>query len=143
MTDPESTPHIEAQSAVKAPAITLLVVGGLGAAGSLLGAVMNFAGFGMGAMSSEQAERIPSFLLGPIGGLINLVSLGVYALMTFGAYQMLTLKSYRLAMVAAIVGMIPCSCCCIVGLPVGVWAIVVLMKPAVKLGFESNRAQPA
>jgi len=143
MTDPESTPSIEAQAAVNAPAITLMVVGGLGAAASLMGAVMNFLGFGMGAMTGEQAERIPSFLLGPIGGLINLVSLAVYGLMIYGAYQMKTLKSYPLAMIASIVAMIPCSCCCVVGLPVGVWAIVVLMRPAVKLGFEANRAQPA
>ena len=56
---------------------------------------------------------------------------------------MKTLKSYPLALTGSIVAMLPCSCCCVIGLPIGVWAVIVLLKPAVKLAFESNRAQPA
>jgi hypothetical protein len=40
-------------------------------------------------------------------------------------------------MTAAILAMIPClSSCCIVGLPLGIWALVVLSKPEVKSEFD-------
>jgi hypothetical protein len=38
---------------------------------------------------------------------------------------------------AAIVALIPCfSPCCLIGLPIGIWALVVLSKPEVKSQFE-------
>jgi hypothetical protein len=32
--------------------------------------------------------------------------------------------------------MLPCSICCLVGLPIGIWAVVVLSKPEVKGTFH-------
>jgi len=52
-----------------------------------------------------------------------------------GAYQMKTLKSHGWAMTAAIMGMIPCSGCCLFTLPVGIWMLTVLNKPHVKDSF--------
>jgi hypothetical protein len=35
-----------------------------------------------------------------------------------------------------VVAMVPClSPCCILGLPLGIWALIVLMKPEVKSSF--------
>jgi hypothetical protein len=143
MADSEPVAPIDPQSAVNLPAISLMVLGGLGVALSLLAAVVNFLGGGMGAMAGGRGEQIPAFLSGTVGGLINLAACALYALLFYGAYQMKTLKSYPLAMTGAIAAMLPCSCCCVIGLPIGIWAIVVLLKPAVKQAFESNRAQPA
>jgi hypothetical protein len=39
-------------------------------------------------------------------------------------------------MAAAIMAMIPCNCCCLLGLPFGIWALVMLMKPEVKSQFS-------
>jgi hypothetical protein len=40
-------------------------------------------------------------------------------------------------MAASIIAMIPCvSPCCLLGLPIGIWALVVLMKPEVKSAFH-------
>jgi hypothetical protein len=40
-------------------------------------------------------------------------------------------------MTASVIAMIPCiSPCCIVGLPIGIWAMVVLSKPEVKSAFH-------
>jgi ABC-type proline/glycine betaine transport system permease subunit len=49
------------------------------------------------------------------------------------------LKSYSFAMAMLILNMIPCcnSCCCLVGLPIGIWGLTVLMKPEVKRAFQS------
>ena len=50
---------------------------------------------------------------------------------------MLSLRSYEFAMVAAILAMIPClTPCCLLGLPFGIWAVVVLRKPGVKEYFN-------
>lgn len=38
---------------------------------------------------------------------------------------------------AAILAMIPCvSPCCLLGLPLGIWALIVLLKPEVKAAFQ-------
>ena len=36
----------------------------------------------------------------------------------------------------AAIRMLPCTCCCIAGLPVGIWALVILLKPEVKSAFH-------
>jgi hypothetical protein len=46
------------------------------------------------------------------------------------------LKSYGLAMTSSILAMIPCHVCCMVGLPIGIWALIVLLKPEVKSAFS-------
>jgi hypothetical protein len=57
-------------------------------------------------------------------------------LMLFGAIRMMTLKSYGLAVVSNIFAMIPYSPCCLLGVPFGIWGLVVLMKPEVKAAFR-------
>jgi hypothetical protein len=47
------------------------------------------------------------------------------------------LSSYGLSLTTAIVVLIPCfSPCCLLGLPIGIWALVVLNKPEVKSQFR-------
>jgi len=51
--------------------------------------------------------------------------------------KMKKLENYGLAMTASILAMIPClSPCCLIGLPIGIWAVVVLSKPEVKSAFH-------
>ncbi|WP_241758641.1 hypothetical protein [Pyxidicoccus parkwayensis] len=54
----------------------------------------------------------------------------------FGALQMKNLRNYGMSLAAAIIACIPCvgSCCCI-GIPVGIWAIIVLRRPHVRAAF--------
>ncbi len=53
-----------------------------------------------------------------------------------GAISMVRLKSYRSAYTAAIFSVIPvCSPCFVLGIPFGIWAIVVLNRPVVKNRF--------
>jgi hypothetical protein len=46
---------------------------------------------------------------------------------------------WTVSFIASILAMIPCftSCCCLVGLPIGIYALVVLNKPEVKSAFTS------
>ena len=54
-----------------------------------------------------------------------------------GAFQMLKGRNFGLAMAAAIISVIPCcSSCCIIGIPFGIWALIVLNDPQVKASFR-------
>ena len=59
--------------------------------------------------------------------------------MLIAAIRMKELRSYGLAMAGAILGMLPyLSPCCLLGLPFGIWALVVLADPAVKAAFRRS-----
>jgi hypothetical protein len=75
---------------------------------------------------------------GPAGALFCLFFIAAGGLIILGGLKMKNLQSYALAMTAAILAMIPCcSCyCCLVGLPAGIWALVVLFEPEVKAAFR-------
>jgi hypothetical protein len=131
-----------AREQVSTPAILLMVVGGLGIAGALLGLVQSL--LGMGGVPPEMLndpnlqqlrpllERSQSF--GAIGNLFTLALSGVTL---FGALKMKNLENFGLAIAASIIALIPCfgPCCCI-GIPAGIWALVVLNKPEVKSAFR-------
>jgi predicted PurR-regulated permease PerM len=67
----------------------------------------------------------------------NVIAIAVGVVVLLGALKMKKLESREWAMTASILAMIPCiSPCCIVGLPIGIWALVVLSKPEVKSAFH-------
>ena len=74
---------------------------------------------------------------GPLGAVNSLFTLALSVLILIGAGRMQSLRSYEFALTAAILAMLPCltPCCCI-GLPFGIWAVVVLSKAAVKSQFR-------
>ena len=70
----------------------------------------------------------------------SIVSLAIWPLMNLaiavGAVSMIRLRNYRSAYTAAILSVIPiCSPCLLLGIPFGIWAIVVLNRPEVKQRF--------
>ena len=67
--------------------------------------------------------------------LLNFLTAG---LIFYGANEMKNLRNYNLAMAASVVAMLPCGYCCCVGLAVGIWSLVVLMKPEVKAAFSTG-----
>jgi hypothetical protein len=51
--------------------------------------------------------------------------------------KMLQRRAYGLVMTGVILGMIPClSGCCCIGLPFGIWALIVLSNPEVRNSFR-------
>jgi hypothetical protein len=97
---------------------------------------MHFMGvelFPMGP-AQNQAEEIGRMLGGVIGGAFGIV---MDALVIIGAINMLRVGSFGLAITGAIVSAIPCaSPCCILGIPFGIWALVVLNDADVKAAFR-------
>jgi hypothetical protein len=56
----------------------------------------------------------------------------------FGAIKMRRCESYPFAIAASIIVMIPCiSPCTVLGLPFGIWALLVLSDGSVKAAFRS------
>jgi hypothetical protein len=132
-------PRARAQQMVSGPAIGLMVTAGLGIAFGLFGLIMSFAGSmpSMPGMDPDFARIIHMMSYGPVAVVIRLFSLAISTLILFGALQMQKLASHGLAVTAAIVAMIPCfSPCCVLGLPFGIWALVVLSRPEVKSQFH-------
>lgn len=71
---------------------------------------------------------------------LALVALARVVMIVAGV-QLLNGSGRGLGILASILAMIPCiDACCLLGLPVGVWLLVVLLSPDVKAAF---RARPA
>lgn len=84
-------------------------------------------------LMGQQLPRDPVELMFTIVFMIFTLALGIVTL--FGASKMLQLQSYPLSMAAAIAAMVPWYCC-LLGLPIGIWALIVLRNPDVKREFE-------
>jgi hypothetical protein len=125
---------------VKGPAIALMVVAIffllLGAASLIL----SLAGVAIGASRSTgnpDIDRMMTMMQGGVGVLSNAIGLFVSGFILFAATKMKKLENYGMVLTATILVMVPCiSPCCFIGLPFGIWALVVLNQPDVKGAFE-------
>ena len=122
---------------VKLPAILMMVTVGLMLVLYPLALLGNLLNIGMGAEAGGDEGAIMMFQGG--FGIVQLVfGIIISVVMLMGARKMIKLESYTWAMTTMIIGMIPCiSPCCVFGLPIGIWGIVVLKDPVVKGAFSS------
>ena len=130
-----------ALQAVKGPAIGLIVMAGLYALSAVWGIIRalffhpdlsQFQQFN----TDPQIQKLVQLISGPLGAIGGLLSLIFATFILFGAIRMLSLRNHQLAFAAAILAMLPCTLCCVLGLPFGIWALVVLNKPEVKSQFS-------
>jgi hypothetical protein len=125
-----------ARDALNVPSILIMVCGGLGLVGGLLGLVSGGATRNLGPLANNpQMQQYMAMQSGPMHYVTGLLGLAMSGFLIFGALKMRNLESHGLAMGAAIVAMIPCGGCCCIGLPVGIWALITLMKPEIKSQF--------
>jgi len=131
----------DAASRVSGPATGLIVVAVLGFLFTLLGLV--FTALGSTIQTLEAFRHMPKEVWGvqPFSGAMaiasHLVQIAVSGLILWGGLKMRRLENYGLAMAASVVAMIPClSPCCLIGLPVGIWALVTITKPEIKGAFR-------
>jgi hypothetical protein len=119
---------------VNGPAIGLIAVAILGflwQAGSLV--IRSF----FSTLAARQAEALPAMFSGTFTSVAGVTGMLVSGLLLLGGIKMKNLQNYGLAMTASIVAMIPCNFpCCVLGLPIGIWAVIVLAKPEVKNAFH-------
>jgi hypothetical protein len=126
------------------PAIGLMVTGTLSLLYGLYALVQHLMGSGQAAldqlMKDENTQAFQSFVkLGQAAGIFWIIGILVAgAFLIWGGLQMKQGRSWTISLVSSIVAMIPCvSCCFIVGIPIGIWALVILMKPDVKASFTA------
>jgi hypothetical protein len=128
----------DALQAVNGPAVGLIIVGVVGLAMSLIGLTMNLTGSLMNLHGMDpNAEQFLRMFAGTLGIISTIVSVILSGLILWGGIKMKRLESYALAMTASVVAMVPClSPCCVLGLPLGIWALVILLRPEVKSAFR-------
>jgi hypothetical protein len=130
-----------ALQAVKGPGISLLITAILGlvyTALSLVVNIMSLAGspMGMRHMGDPKMEHFANMFGGGFGVVQNILGAICGVVILQAALKMQKLENHQLAFTASILAMVPCvSPCCILGLPFGIWALVVLNKPEVKSQF--------
>lgn len=135
------------KSKVQVPAIALIVLGVIGVLWAVLSLIMPFdpeaareamAENGMDELQSERAVQfIERFSVG-----WNVIGLALSGLLIAAGARMMQLKSWGLAVTASIVAMIPCWCCCILGIPIGIWSLIVLLDKDVKAAFGVAGSPP-
>jgi O-antigen ligase len=129
-----------ARQQVSGPSLGLLITGIVGGAFALL-TVM---GVGLGSVAhfaNRWTEDMPDWYDEMFEGVFAMggafVELLVAAFIIFAALKMKDLKQWGLVVAASILAMLPCiSPCCVIGLPIGIWCLVVLMRPEVKDSFS-------
>jgi len=120
------------------PAIGIMATGAISIGGALL--TILFILLGMGTVLAE-AEGSEEFLGTAPGLVINLVmsifNLIVGCFVIFAAYKMFKREQYSLVTFASILVVIPCiSPCCLLGIPFGIWALILLGDERVKASFR-------
>lgn len=123
---------------VETPAVCLMLLGGLGILSPLTQILA----------TALRISLLPGLVLGgrfPLTPLVasgqlafSLHALALAALILYGGWSMYRLERLGWARGAAILALIPClSPCCLVGIPLGVWALVVLAEPPVAAAFRA------
>jgi hypothetical protein len=126
----------EAAGKVKGPAMAIMIIGALGILWCLVFLALNLLGTGLGALGgAAKSDRVVSLLSGGLGIMSNVLGLVVYGLAIFGGLKMSKLESYTMAWVGTIAVSVPCACCCLFGLPVAVWSVIMLLNEDVKKAF--------
>ncbi len=136
-------PPSSAQNDLNVPSILLMVMGAIGVLFALYGVIT-----GGGGNQDQLAQvlndpNLPpgakaffTSLAGASRGL-NFVGMVLDVVMVVGAFQMRNLKMFPLAIASCIIAMLPCGgCCCLFGLPIGIWALTVLLRADVKSQFS-------
>jgi hypothetical protein len=126
---------------VQAPAACLVALGAIGGLLYLGSAGVHLMG---GAhftppepIGNAEVERIIEFMSGAGGVIFDALGLLISAAILVGGLMMFKLRAYGLCVAAAVLALVPCvSPCCCLGLPLGIWALVVLFKPEVKSAFR-------
>jgi len=122
---------------VTGPAIGLMVVAILNIVFHLLDVVLVLVGVNFIQQAPQGqnggAEEMGRLVGGVVGDGVAIIFMIIVIL---GAFKMLRLQSFGLAMTASILAMLPCGPCCLAGIPIGIWALVVLNGPDVKDSFQ-------
>lgn len=140
-TGPSNSPP---QSNIKVllPAIALIVIGGLGLLMSIYSA-FSAVFLDPPPIDPNAPEWMRSFqegAHGPVAATIQSIFILINIVIMAGGAMMTQQKNWVFALVACILATLNFgNCCCILGLPVGIWGIIILSMADVKQQFDSRR----
>jgi hypothetical protein len=126
---------------VNGPGIGLIVTGALNVVLGLLRVIISLTGFGLGAfgaagLGNDEMAKVIMSVAGTTGIVLGALCAICGGITVLGGLKLRKLQSHGLVVTACILAIIPCtSPCCLVGLPIGIWALVVMSKPEVKSQF--------
>src|SRR5260221_14417428 len=76
-------------------------------------------------------------VLAPLVLLVQAISFGIGIVIIVGAVKMMRLRSHGFATVASVLAMLPCGPAWLLGLPMGIWSLIVLNRQNVKAAFDA------
>ena len=122
-----------ARNLVRNPAITLIVVGFLGLADCLVGTCITVF---IALLGTNEEINDLSAVEKFITVFLNLIFSVLYGITIWAGFNMLNLRNYWLSMAGSFAAMPGFACCCcLAGIPIGIWSVTVLLKPEVKSAF--------
>jgi len=124
---------------VTAPAVGLMIAAGWKLVSALI-ALLFLSGH---VAIPWLGQMLGTFGIGSFFGLASisvvLIKVVPALLILYGAFQMLELRSYAWSVAAGIISIVACS---LIGLPMGIWALVILSLADVRAAFGANNAPP-
>ena len=136
---PKSSRPQKPSAVVMAPAIALIVVATLGLGFSLFNifAALTWDAPPIDPNAPPFVQQMEANQVGPVAAAIQSCFAFLNIVIMLGAIQMLRFKMWGVSLTVSILAMLNFgTCCCILGLPVGIWSIVVLSQPHVKKAFD-------
>ncbi|HYU19758.1 MAG TPA: hypothetical protein VEQ11_13805 [Chloroflexota bacterium] len=129
-------------SRLAAPAVGLIITGVLGILAGLTVAVLGTP-VGVAALALSGDDRLATLVASGALIVAGLLETLISILIVFAGLQMRRAQAWGLAMSGSVLAMIPClSPCCLLGLPIGIWSMVVLSDEEVKLAFQGGQPPP-
>ncbi len=123
------------------PAVGLLVAGGINCL-AVVGLVL--AGFSSLVVKSFSGQLARfEFLPGRARAVVLVVTVGYAVLVILGGWNLMQLRSRRLALWGSVLALFPFSAGSVVGLPMGIWALIVMRNEQVKAAFGQKRIDVA
>ena len=125
------------------PAVCLIITGGLNAAFGLCGLIGGIIQINNPAnrpIVGSEAERFGYYTGQSAVVIVFLLSLVTAPVIIYGAVKMFKWSSYNWAKASSILAIIPLTSCFLIGAPFGIWALVVLSRPEVKMFFGRGGA---
>jgi hypothetical protein len=134
--------RVQASGSLVAAGVAMIAVAGLGLAFSLFSFAMSF---GEAHIDPAAPEAVRNFQQGTVGPVATAMQGGFAMLNLFiiiCGVQMMKLKSWGMGVAGSVLSMLNFgSCCCALGMPVGIWSLCVLMSPDVMSTFSAAQAE--
>jgi predicted Zn finger-like uncharacterized protein len=134
----ETESYENAKRRLMAPAICLIVIGTIG---------LVIDGFRIVVLIVQLATAGAAAMAGPFGDKMIMAAVAVMsltasilwgALVLYGGVQMLRMRRFGMALTGCIIAMLPCfDGCCIFGLPIAIWGLVVMFDETVRRHFQN------